>query len=94
MTRRDPATDGAATRRRMSLVLEGARACGLLEGKTEQVAARINPSLLHLAKERTGIQATSALIELAIANLAVEDGFPEAFARSRASVPADLDLEL
>lgn len=78
--------------RRCALILEGARKLGLLERKTESVKTRINPDLLRLAKERTGIEANSALIELALASLVLEDEFPEAFARSRGRVSADLDL--
>ena len=78
--------------RRFDRVLEGVRVLGFLERKTESVTARINPDLLRLAKERAGIEANSALVELAIANLAIEDGFPEAFVRVRGRVPSDLDL--
>lgn len=94
MTQRGQTIGMAATHRRLTLVLEDARACGLLEGKTESITARINPELLTLAKERTGVETNSALIELAIASLAVEDGFPDAFVKSRASAPADIDLEV
>lgn len=78
--------------RRCALILEGVRKLGLLDRKTESVTTRINPDLLRLAKERTGIEANSALIELALASLVLENGFPEAFARSRGRVSADLDL--
>ena len=52
------------------------------------------PALLELAKERTGIETTSALIETAVANLILEDEFTEAFLRSRGTIPADIDLEI
>ncbi|AFO92742.1 hypothetical protein D1822_15205 [Phaeobacter inhibens] len=90
-------TTHAATgsmRRRCALILEDVRKLGLLESKTESLTTRINPDLLRLAKERTGFEANSALIELALANLVVENGFPEAFARSRGRVSADLDLSV
>jgi len=96
MTQGVQTTDAAmgAMRRRCALVLEGVRKMGFLERKTESVTTRINPELLRLAKERTGVDANSALIELAVANLILEDGFPEAFARSRGRVSADLDLSI
>lgn len=89
-------TDTADTpiKRRLALVLESMRGLRLLERKSETVTARINPELLRIAKERTGVDANSALVELAIANLAAEDGFPEAFARARGRVPADIDLSI
>jgi hypothetical protein len=80
--------------RRCELILESVRKLGFLERKTESVTTRINPELLRLAKERTGVEANSALIELAVASLVLEDGFPEAFARSRGRVSADLDLSV
>ena len=79
-------------RKRFAMALDGVRRMGLLERKTESVAVRINPDLLRLAKDRTGVEGNSALMELAIANLVMEDGFPEAFARSRGTVPNDLEL--
>jgi len=87
-------TDATDTlvRRRLALVLESMRGLHLLERKSETVTARINPELLRLAKDRSGVAATSALVELAIANLAAEDGFSDAFARARGRVPADIDL--
>lgn len=81
-------------RRRCALVLDIVRTMGFLERKTESVTTRINPDLLRLAKEKTGVDANSALIELAVANLVLDDGFPEAFARSRGRVSADLDLSV
>ncbi|MFZ3584720.1 hypothetical protein ACOI1H_21565 [Loktanella sp. DJP18] len=87
-------TGFGAMRRRFAIVLESVRDRSLLERKTETVTARINPELLRLARERSGVESTSALVELAIANLAAEDGFPEAFSRARGRVPADIDLEV
>lgn len=81
-------------KRRLAMVLESMRGLHLLERKSETVTARINPELLRLAKERAGVEANSALVELAIANLAAEDGFPEAFARARGRIPADIDLSI
>ena len=94
MAQADQTTNTATgpLRRRFALVLERARTLNLLERKTESVTARINPDLLHIAKKSTGVEANSALVELAIANLAIEDGFPEAFERARGRIPADLDL--
>lgn len=90
----DHATDTPQTpfRRRLSRVLDAMRDLRLLERKSETVTARLNPDLLQMAKRRAGVESNSALVEIAIANLAAEDGFPEAFDRARGRVPADIDL--
>lgn len=85
---------GKLTRGRFAFAIDGIRKLGLLERKTESVAVRLNPELLRLAKDRTGLSANSAVVEMALANLVIEDGFPEAFARSRGAVPADIDLDV
>lgn len=82
------------TSKRLALAVEGVRRLGLLERKTESVAVRLNPDLLRLAKARTGLDVNSAVIEMALANLVIEDGFPEAFARARGAVPSDMPLEI
>jgi hypothetical protein len=92
MTQRPTDTIETPFRRRLALVLEMMRGLNLMERKTETVTARINPDLIRLARERTGVEATSALVELAIASLVIEDGFPDAFLRARGRVPADLGL--
>ena len=79
-------------RRRLSLMLERMRDLHLLERRTETVTAQINPKLLQLAKERAGIEDTSTLVELALANLVAEDGFAKAFVRARGQVPVDIDI--
>lgn len=81
-------------RQRCARVLEKARALNLLERKTETVSARINPDLLHIARKNTGVETNSALVEMAIVNLAIADGFPGAFERARGRVLADLDLDI
>lgn len=81
-------------RRRLSLVLEAMRGLHLLERKSETVTARLNADLLRMAKTRAGVESNSALVEVAIANLAAEDGFPDAFVRARGRVPADIDLNI
>ena len=89
-----PKASAQPIRQRFALMLEGARKMGFLERKTESVTTRINPELLRLAKQTTGVEANSALIELAVANLIAEDGFPEGFARARGRVSPDLDLSV
>lgn len=54
--------------------LENARSAGLLSGdKTAHVSVRTTGALLAAAKERTGIESTTELVELALAALALPD---------------------
>jgi hypothetical protein len=66
---------------------------GLTRNKTAQFGGRVNPRLLEMARERSGVDTDSQLIELALGNLVMEDGFVEAFRASRGTISADLDLE-
>ena len=55
-------------------ILDEAKASGLLAGdKTAHVSIRTTGSLIAAAKERTGIESTTELIELALATLALPD---------------------
>lgn len=66
---------------------------GLTRNKTAQFGGRVNPRLLKLARERAGVDTDSQLIDLALGNLVMEDGFSEAFRAARATISPDLDLE-
>lgn len=67
---------------------------GLAKGKTATLGGRVNPRLLELAREKSGAQSDSQLIELALGSLVVDDGFPEAFRKARGTVDSELDLDL
>jgi hypothetical protein len=66
---------------------------GLTRNKTAQLGGRVNPRLLELARARAGVETDSQLIELALGNLVMEDGFSEAFRAARGTISPDLDLE-
>jgi hypothetical protein len=51
-------------------------------------------ALVARAKARTGVKSDTALIELALASLAVADDYPEWLLSQRASVSQEIDLEL
>jgi hypothetical protein len=74
-------------------LLEQARARGLLSNKTARIGGRVNPALIEKAKRMSGVETDSDLIELALANLAVEDDFPRAFAEARGRIDSDFDLD-
>ena len=50
-------------------------------------------TLLEAAKKRAGLTSETALIEYALAKVALEDDFGDYFARLRGSVSKDVDLE-
>lgn len=67
---------------------------GFAKGKTATLGGRVNPKLLTLAREKSGAETDSQLIELALGNLVIDDGFPEAFRKARGTVDPKIDLEL
>lgn len=77
---------------KVKAVMEAAGESGLLGQKTGRISGRINPALIKQAKRRTGIKTDSDLIEFALANVALEDNFAEAFKRSRGTVDPNLKL--
>lgn len=83
------------TGRLVNRVLETARAEGLIPAsdKDAKVSGRIHRRLLDAAKERTGIQSETALLEYALAKIALEDDFGAHLAKLRGSVSQDVDLE-
>ena len=82
-----------AARARLEAVLGQLDAMGLSRDKAARVTGRINPKLLELARARTGAMSDSQLLEFALANIVIEDGFVDAFLASRGKVDPGLDLE-
>jgi hypothetical protein len=78
---------------RFELVMEAAERAGLREKKSSRIAGRVSPALIEQAKRRTGIESDTDLIEFALANIALEDDFAEAFKASRGKVDPDLKLD-
>jgi hypothetical protein len=76
-------------------VLDVARLEGIIppSDKDAKVSGRVHRSLLNAAKQRTGLTSETALLEYALAKVAIEDNFGERFARLRGSVSRDVELE-
>jgi hypothetical protein len=89
--RRGPGFEEEQTR--FQSVMEAAERSGLLRDKSSRIAGRISPALIEQAKRRTGIESDTDLIEFALANVALEDNFAEAFKASRGKVDPDLKLD-
>jgi len=73
-------------------VLQAAEKSGLLREKSSRIGGRISPALIKQAKKKTGIETDTDLIEFALANVALEDNFAEAFKKSRGKVDPALKL--
>lgn len=67
---------------------------GLTSAKTGRIAGRVNPELVRLAKERTGVTSDSELLELALTSLVLEDGFADAFRAARGTVDGEVEVGL
>jgi hypothetical protein len=84
-----------ATNPNVQKVLDVARSEGFIPAsdKDAKVSGRVHRSLLDAAKQRTGLTSETALLEYALAKVAIEDNFHERFARLRGSVSREVDLE-
>lgn len=77
---------------RLKAVMQAARQAGLLHGKGGRIGGRVSPVLVRQAKRQTGIEADTDLIEFALATVALEDNFAQAFRKSRGKVDPKLRL--
>jgi hypothetical protein len=67
---------------------------GLLRGeRTQVVRGRMPEALVTRAKKRTGISSDTALIEVALANVAVADDYPDWLLTRRGAVGREAGLE-
>jgi hypothetical protein len=76
-------------------VLHVARSEGFIppSDKDAKISGRVHRRLLDAAKLRTGLTSETALLEYALAKVAIEDNFGEQLARLRGTVSKDVDLE-
>lgn len=75
-------------------VMSKAKASGLLDEKGSRISGRVSSALVEQAKRRTGITENTQLIEFALASLALEDNFAEAFKSVKGMVDPDIKLGL
>jgi len=73
-------------------VMKKAKASGLLDEKGSRITGRVSRALVEQAKRRTGVKENTRLIELALASLALEDNFAEAFKSVKGAVAPDIKL--
>jgi len=86
---REPATGRKA---RFEAVMWAAEKSGLLSKKGGRIGGRVSPALVRQAKQQTGIETDTDLIEFALASVALEDNFAEVFKESRGKVAPKLKL--
>jgi hypothetical protein len=90
-TRQPRKTCGSGKLREIMAIAEEA---GLLGGeRTQVVRGRMPEALVARAKKRTGINSDTELIELALANIAVQDDYAEWLLSRRGAVHRGADLE-
>ena len=73
-------------------VMDAAKRAGLLKDKSSRISGRVSAALIEQAKRRTGIESDTDLIEFALASIALEDNFAEAFKAAHGTVDPDLKL--
>lgn len=92
-------TISAAGRRRAGSgkfrdVLVMAEQEGLLHGgRTKIIRGRMTEALVSEAKKRAGIKSDTALIELALANIAMSDNYGEWLLSQSGTIDPEIDLE-
>lgn len=80
------------SKERFEAVMHAAEQSGLLSKKSGRIGGRVSPALVRQAKRQTGIETDTDLIQFALATVALEDSFAEAFKDSRAKVDPELKL--
>jgi hypothetical protein len=78
---------------RRNAVLKTAKDAGLFAGETSRIAGRIRRPLIEAARARSGIKSDTALLEYALACVALEDDFGKKLLALKGTVPEDIDLE-
>ena len=80
--------------RKVKDILTIAEEKGLFRGsRTRVVRGRMPEALVTRAKARTGIKSDTQLLEIALANLAVADDYPDWLLSRKGTVSQDVDLE-
>jgi hypothetical protein len=80
------------SRARFEAVMLAAEQSGLLKEKSGRIGGRVSPALVKQAKRQTGIETDTDLIEFALATVALEDSFADAFKKSRGKVDPEVKL--
>lgn len=95
MTQDESANAGLLRFRKFRDALVIAEENGLLAGARSRILrGRMPEALVARAKARTGVKSDTDLIQIALANLAVADDYPDWLLSLRATVDRNIDLEV
>lgn len=83
---------GPVGKPRVEAVMRAAEKAGLLKEKSGRIGVRVSPALIEQAKRQTGIETDTDLIAFALATVALEDNFADAFKKSRGKLDPELKL--
>lgn len=91
------AKKGATTRdfdpsSKVEAIVHAAIKAGFMENKEARIGVRVSSLLVEQAKRQTGIVSDTALIEFALANIALVDEFPETMRKLRGSIDPGIPL--
>src|SRR5215475_8217584 len=87
-----PKLVASSAKRGSEAVMRAAEQSGLLREKSSRIGGRVSSALVRQAKRQTGIETDTDLIEFALATVAREDNFAEAFKEARGRVDPELKL--
>ena len=80
--------------RKLSEIMAIADSEGLLQGeRTQVVRGRMPKALVLRAKKQSGINSDTKLLEVALANLAVQDNYVDWLLSRRGTIDPEVDLE-
>jgi hypothetical protein len=83
------------TSARVEFALSTLAASGKLKGsRTKRLSARVDPGLITAARNKTGLNNDSELVNAALAVLAAPDDFGPWFAAQSGRLPKDFELEI
>ena len=86
-------SSGSERPRKLREVMAIADSEGLLQGeRTRIIRGRMPEALVRRAKKRTGIHSDTDLIEVALANIAVEDDYVDWLLSRRGVIDPEVDL--
>lgn len=92
-TRTAPEIEAKIALTRNKLVLDQAKAAGLLgAAKNTRLSGRVPSELIEAAKRRAHVTSDTELLELALSRLALEDDFGARLVIRKGSIPTDIDF--
>ena len=90
-----PSGEASAAHARNKLVLDQAKAAGLIgPARDSRLSGRVPAKLVEAAKQRAHVSSDTELLVLALSRLVLEDDFGARLVERKGSIPASIDLDL